>query len=348
MALVAFPRTENLSPATHRVIGVLRVGRRVGFRSADAGFIAARCPGMTTMPCNNGLDIRTLFGDDVGDLFVRRVHDPHLVLQHRVAIRLHRGHVARGPARQRIGVDAVRDRGADRGVEVRRRGLIRRVAADILPDRLLLRARQRQRIARRCVCMRGSTCGLPPTRPMRLTSAAPRRRRQMRSSSSTFSLRTVVLVFQTASHRDVSLNRGHSPASGSRPRAQAKSDDPGPRQNNPSGKSPESLSSPFEKIFRFSEIGKSVHIIRPSHPMRGADRESSRTRGGMRWTRKLRLTSATRADGEGVWSWRLDAGAKFAGSELPAGDGGNRARSHRGEHDISRKTIAQGRPDCFR
>ena len=29
------------------------------------------------------------------------------------------------------------------------------------------------------------------------------------------------------------------------------------------------------------------------------------------------------------------------------GDGGNRA-VHRGEHDISRKAIAQGRPECFR
>ena len=31
-----------------------------------------------------------------------------------------------------------------------------------------------------------------------------------------------------------------------------------------------------------------------------------------------------------------------------AGDGDKQARSHRGEHEISCKTIAQGRPDCFR
>ena len=31
-----------------------------------------------------------------------------------------------------------------------------------------------------------------------------------------------------------------------------------------------------------------------------------------------------------------------------AGDGDKQAGSRRGEHDISRKTIAQGRPDCFR
>jgi hypothetical protein len=38
------------------------------------------------------------------------------------------------------------------------------------------------------------------------------------------------------------------------------------------------------------------------------------------------LTSDTNADGEVVWFWRPDAGAKFAGSD-PADDGGKRARS---------------------
>jgi hypothetical protein len=31
----------------------------------------------------------------------------------------------------------------------------------------------------------------------------------------------------------------------------------------------------------------------------------------MRWTRLLRKTSAASADGEVVWFWRPDAGAKF-------------------------------------
>jgi hypothetical protein len=31
----------------------------------------------------------------------------------------------------------------------------------------------------------------------------------------------------------------------------------------------------------------------------------------------------------------------------PHGDGGNKA-GHRGEREVSRKTIAQGRPDCLR
>jgi hypothetical protein len=47
------------------------------------------------------------------------------------------------------------------------------------------------------------------------------------------------------------------------------------------------------------------------------------------------------ADGEVVWSWRPDAGAKWA--ERSADDGGKRARSP-GRARISRKTIAQGMP----
>ena len=51
------------------------------------------------------------------------------------------------------------------------------------------------------------------------------------------------------------------------------------------------------------------------------------------------------AYGEVVWSWRRDAGAKLA--ELSADDGDNKP-AHRGEHDISRKAIAQGMSECFR
>ena len=57
------------------------------------------------------------------------------------------------------------------------------------------------------------------------------------------------------------------------------------------------------------------------------------------------LTNGTEADGEVVWSWRPDAGVKLV--ERSASDGGNKA-GHRGEREISRKTIARGRPECFR
>jgi hypothetical protein len=59
------------------------------------------------------------------------------------------------------------------------------------------------------------------------------------------------------------------------------------------------------------------------------------------------LTNGTEAYGEVVWFWRPDAGVKFVRSKLLAGDGGKKA-GHRGERVISCKTIARGRPECFR
>ena len=52
-----------------------------------------------------------------------------------------------------------------------------------------------------------------------------------------------------------------------------------------------------------------------------------------------------KAYGEVVWSWRRDAGAKLV--ELSASDGDNKP-AHRGEHEVSRKAIAQGMSECFR
>jgi hypothetical protein len=60
----------------------------------------------------------------------------------------------------------------------------------------------------------------------------------------------------------------------------------------------------------------------------------------------LRLTSAADADGEVVWSWRPDAGAKFCESHRGATVA--RKPGHRGEREVSCKTTAQGRPDCLR
>src|SRR5947199_10209657 len=53
------------------------------------------------------------------------------------------------------------------------------------------------------------------------------------------------------------------------------------------------------------------------------------------------------AYGEVVWSGRRGAGVKFSRSKLLGGDGGKRA-VHRGEREVSRKAIAQGRPECSR
>src|SRR6202011_3831665 len=65
---------------------------------------------------------------------------------------------------------------------------------------------------------------------------------------------------------------------------------------------------------------------RVSPDERGGSR-SSRTRGGMRWTRRRRMTNAVVADGEAVWSWRPDAGVKFSRKKLLGGDGAKKARS---------------------
>src|SRR4029079_2897627 len=68
------------------------------------------------------------------------------------------------------------------------------------------------------------------------------------------------------------------------------------------------------------------------------------TRGEMRWTQMARQTCAPDAYGEVVWFGRRGAGAKPA--IRSAGDGGKRAVL-REEHEVSRKAIAQGRPECF-
>jgi hypothetical protein len=48
------------------------------------------------------------------------------------------------------------------------------------------------------------------------------------------------------------------------------------------------------------------------------------------------------ADGKAVWSWRRDRGVKSVQTIAPATVANNAA--HRGEHGISRNTIAQGMP----
>ena len=53
----------------------------------------------------------------------------------------------------------------------------------------------------------------------------------------------------------------------------------------------------------------------------------------------------TGAYGEVVWSWRRDAGVKLV--ERSASDGDNKP-AHRGEHEVSRKAIAQGMSECLR
>ena len=73
------------------------------------------------------------------------------------------------------------------------------------------------------------------------------------------------------------------------------------QQNYPTGKSPGSPSSPSGKNILIFRSSKSAYIPPVSPDERGGSR-SSRTRGGMRWTLELRLTSAARVDGKDAWS----------------------------------------------
>src|SRR5258707_6770616 len=66
---------------------------------------------------------------------------------------------------------------------------------------------------------------------------------------------------------------------------------------------------------------------------------------GMRWTRVRQQTTDARADGQAVWSWRPDAGAKFAKAITSlASDGGKKARSPGRARNKPLKPTAQGRP----
>ena len=110
------------------------------------------------------------------------------------------------------------------------------------------------------------------------------------------------------------------------------------------------LSTPSHKNISLKPSGKSALLFRPSHPTRGAARDRHETRGGMRWTWMLRLTSAAEADGEVVWSRRPDAGVKSCGKTREAMVA--RKPGRQGEHDISCKPlrregrIASAEPVC--
>ena len=59
-------------------------------------------------------------------------------------------------------------------------------------------------------------------------------------------------------------------------------------------------------------------------------------------------TNVADAYGEIVWFWRPDAGVKFFEKLTLLGSDGDKKAGHQEERAISRKTIARGRPECFR
>jgi hypothetical protein len=66
----------------------------------------------------------------------------------------------------------------------------------------------------------------------------------------------------------------------------------------------------FKKYFA-SPFGRNSFIDSPIPSLRRGGSRSSRTRGGMRWTRAVSKDVRCDADGEVVWFWHLDADAKF-------------------------------------
>src|SRR3981081_4778303 len=72
----------------------------------------------------------------------------------------------------------------------------------------------------------------------------------------------------------------------------------------PDGQISEFAVKPVLRKYSACPVGQINGVTpRVSPDKRGGSR-SSRTCGGMRWTRKLRLTSVAQADGEVRWSWR--------------------------------------------
>ncbi len=108
-----------------------------------------------------------------------------------------------------------------------------------------------------------------------------------------------------------------------------------------------------QKIFRFRSHPNQSHNSARLTADEGRW-PSSRTCGEMRWTGEPRLTCVAQTYGEVVWFGRRGAGVKLAVAHRSyrierglAGDGGKRAVL-REEHEVSRKAIAQGRPECSR
>ena len=60
------------------------------------------------------------------------------------------------------------------------------------------------------------------------------------------------------------------------------------------------------------------------------------------------MANGMRAYGKGVWSGRRGAGVNAPGGNCFSGRNGGKRAVLRGEHVISRKAIAQGRPDALR
>src|SRR5882757_10723488 len=117
------------------------------------------------------------------------------------------------------------------------------------------------------------------------------------------------------------------------------------RHNNPTGKSAKTCPSLLRKIFRFRRRANQGHYS--ARPARQEGRCA--TSRNARWDAvdaEVTETKVAQADGEVVGFRRRDAGVKSCGTTRKAMVA--RKPVHQGEHEVSRKTIAQGRPGCLR
>ena len=128
--------------------------------------------------------------------------------------------------------------------------------------------------------------------------------------------------------------------------------DGGVRQINPTGKSVLiygiSVKPRNQKYFCFPE-GKSGVCVWPSRPDSEGRRPSSRTLGGLRWTLVCAETTAWISVRQNRVVLAPVAGVKLSEKRKRERQRRSQPRTRlRGEHGISRKAIAQGRPGVHR
>ena len=124
----------------------------------------------------------------------------------------------------------------------------------------------------------------------------------------------------------------------------------GSRPECPTGKSllifRSRVKPPLQKYFASLRTQISSLICRPVST-RGALRTSS-TRGGMRWTRQRASIERRMMLMRTAKSCRSDAPIVGVKSAIRSAGDGVKKRGHRGEREVSRKTIARGMPGEFR
>ena len=107
-----------------------------------------------------------------------------------------------------------------------------------------------------------------------------------------------------------------------------------PRQNNPTGKSAKSCPAAAKKILRLTRrANQRYHSARLTRYEGRCARHERAVGCGGRGSCSRRTQPI--ADGEVVWSWRPDAGAKFCESHRGATVA--KEPGHRGEHEVSHK-----------